>query len=152
MPQRLDHASLAPEGMRALGGVYHYVATKTGLPQDLLNLVYLRVSQINGCAYCIAAHARDLQAANVAPDKLTMLTAWRETPGLYDETERAALRWAECVTLVAQTAVPDDEFAAASTHFMPKALVDLTLAVRLINAYNRLAISFRRAPELLTER
>ena len=151
MSQRLDHPSLAPEGMRALGGVYQYLATRSGLAPALLDLVYLRVSQINGCAFCIAAHSRDLLSSGVPRAKLMMLTAWRETPALYDERERAALQWAECVTLVAQTAAPDSEFQAASDRFAPKELVDLTLAVGLINAYNRLAISFRRTPEHVSE-
>ena len=149
MSQRLDHQAFAPDGMRALGGVYQYVAAKTGLPRDLLNLVYLRASQVNGCAYCISAHARNLLQAGVPQSKLTMLTAWRDTPDLYDPKERAALAWTETVTLVAATTVPDSEFEAASAHFEPKELVDLTLAIGLINAYNRMATGFRRTPEHL---
>jgi AhpD family alkylhydroperoxidase len=145
--QRLDHQALAPDGMRALGGVYQYIAAKSGLPQDLVDLVYLRVSQINGCAFCIAAHSVDLLKKGVSIDKLMMLTAWRETPDLYTEKERAALKWAESVTLVSQTSVPDEEFQEVSTQFSEKELVDLTLAVGLINTYNRMAISFRRTPE-----
>jgi AhpD family alkylhydroperoxidase len=148
--QRLDNQALAPDGMRALGGVYQYVASKTGLPHDLVNLVYLRVSQINGCAYCIASHSHDLLKAGVAQDKLLMLTAWRETPALYSDEERAALAWAESVTLVAQTHVPDADYEAAAAHFTPKQLVDLTMAVGLINVYNRLGVGFRRVPEGLS--
>ena len=149
MNQRLDHQALAPDGMRALGGVYGYVAMKSGLPNDLVNLVYLRVSQINGCAYCISSHSKDLLKSGVPENKLLMLTAWRETPAIYDQKERAALGWAESVTLIAQTRVPDAEYEAAVAQFTQKELVDLTLAIALINAYNRMAISFRRTPEEL---
>jgi AhpD family alkylhydroperoxidase len=145
--QRLDHQALAPDGMRALGGVYQYIAVKSGLPRELLDLMYLRVSQVNGCAFCIAAHSTDLLKKGVAIDKLMMLTAWRETPNLYSDKERAALAWAESVTLVSETTVPDLEFEKASSQFSEKELVDLTLAIGLINAYDRMAISFRRTPE-----
>lgn len=151
MTQRLDHQALAPDGMRALGGAYHYIATKTDLGADLVNLVFLRVSQINGCAYCISMHSADLLKAGVPVRKLVLLSAWREAEGLFSEREQAALAWAESVTLVAQTGVPDDAFRAASAALSAKELVDLTLAVGVINAYNRLAISFRRTPEGLAE-
>jgi AhpD family alkylhydroperoxidase len=150
MNQRLDHQALAPDGMRALGGVYLYVTAKTGLPHDLVNLLFLRVSQINGCAFCIAAHSSDLLKAGVPQNKLLMLTAWRETPTIYSDKERAALAWAESVTLVAQTQVPDAAYEAAAGQFTPKELVDLTLAIGLINVYNRLGVGFRRTPEALT--
>lgn len=149
MNQRLDHQALAPDGMRALGGVYQYIGSKSGLPHALVDLVYLRVSQINGCAFCIASHTGDLLKGGTSVNKLMMLTAWRETPGIFEDKERAALQWAESVTLVAETAVPDAQYQAAALHFSPKELVDLTLAVGLINAYNRMAISFRRTPEVL---
>ncbi|CAN5431646.1 carboxymuconolactone decarboxylase family protein [soil metagenome] len=149
MNQRLDHQALAPDGMRALGGVYGYVSMKSGLPHELVNLVYLRVSQINGCAYCISSHSKDLLEAGVPKNKLLMLTAWREAPAMYDQKERAALGWAESVTLIAHTRVPDAEYEAAIAQFTQKELVDLTLAIALINAYNRMAISFRRTPEEL---
>ncbi|MEO7009047.1 MAG: carboxymuconolactone decarboxylase family protein [Caldimonas sp.] len=149
MKQRLDHQALAPEGMRALGSVYGYVASKSGLPPDLVDLVYLRVSQINGCAFCISSHSKDLLKSGAPQNKLLMLTAWRETPAIYSEKERAALSWAESVTLVAQTTVPEAEYEAAAAQFTQKELVDLTLAVGLINAYNRMAISFRRTPDEL---
>ena len=150
--QRLDHQALSPDGMRALGGVYQYVAAKTGLPHELVNLVYLRVSQMNGCAFCISSHARDLIKADVSQDKLLMLTAWRESGDVYSKREAAALAWAESVTHVAYTRVPDTDYAAACAQFSPKELVDLTLAIGLINAYNRMAISFRSTPEAIADR
>jgi AhpD family alkylhydroperoxidase len=145
MAQRLDYQSYAQAGMKALGGVHHYIAT-CGLPKLLVNLVYLRTSQINVCAYCIATHSHDLVAEGVAAEKLLLLSSWRETGTWFSDQERAALAWAEAVTLVASTHVPDEVFAAAWAVFSEKQLVDLTLAVGLINAYNRVAISFRHGP------
>jgi AhpD family alkylhydroperoxidase len=149
MAERLNQQTIAPEGMRALGGLYHYVA-KSNLSEALLNLVYLRVSQINGCAFCIAAHSRDLLSGGVAAGKLMLLSSWRETGSLFSAKERMALQWAESVTLIAQTGAPDSDYQAALDLLGEKDLVDLTLAIGLINAYNRLGVSFRRLPEGLT--
>ena len=112
-----------------------------------MDLVYLRVSLINGCAYCIDMHLRDLLKGGTAVEKLVLVPAWREAGGLFDARERAALAWAETVTRVAQTAVPDENYQAASAVFGDKELADLTIAVGLMNAYNRLAISFRTPPQ-----
>ena len=117
-----------------------------GLAQFAGESVYLRVSQINGCAYCIDMHSRDLIKEGFAIEKLVLVQAWREAGGLFDARERAALAWAETVTRVADTAVPDDEFMAASAVFSEKELADLTIAIGLMNAYNRLAIGFRNTP------
>src|SRR6202035_4935917 len=107
---------------------------------------YLRVSQINGCAYCIDIHSRDLIKEGFSIEKLVLVQAWRESGGLLDARERAALAWAETVTRVADTAVPDHEFTAASAVFSEKELADLTIAIGLMNAYNRLDIGFRNTP------
>jgi AhpD family alkylhydroperoxidase len=145
MTQRLDYTTVAPAGAKALGGVYGYIM-QSGLPSSLVNLVYLRASQINGCAYCIDMHSRDLIKGGLAVEKLVLVQAWREAGGLFDARERAALAWAETVTRVADTAVPDDEFEAASAVFSAKELTDLTIAIGLMNIYNRLAIGFRIPP------
>jgi AhpD family alkylhydroperoxidase len=145
MTRRLDHQALAPDGMRALGAVHGYIS-KSGLPPALVDLVYLRVSQVNGCAYCVSLHTRDLMKADVGSGKLMMLSVWREAGALYSDEERAALAWAETVTRVADTNVPDEAYAAAREHFGEKALVDLTLAIGVINCFNRMAISFRATP------
>ncbi len=97
MTQRLDYANIAADGMKAFGGVYGYVAN-SGLPKALVDLVYLRVSQINGCAYCIDMHSRDLLKGGLTVEKLVLVPAWREAGELFSERERAALRWAETVT------------------------------------------------------
>ena len=146
MSQRIDYNQVAPAGAKALGSVYGYV-TQSGLDPVLVDLVYLRVSQINGCAYCLDMHTRDLLKKGVAVDKLALVQAWREAGPLFSEREKAALAWAESVTQVAQTGVPDADFQAASAVFGEKELVDLTFAIGVMNTYNRLAISFRNTPE-----
>ena len=146
MSERMDYASVAPVGVKALGGVYGYVM-KSGLDEVLLELVYLRVSQINGCAYCLDMHTRDLLAHGVRIEKLALVQTWQEAGHHFSERERAALAWAETVTRIAQTGVPDQAYQAAAAVFSEKELVDLTMAIGLMNAYNRLAISFRRTPQ-----
>lgn len=145
MSQRLDYSAIAADGMKALGKVHGYIG-QSGLPKSLVDLVYLRVSQINGCAYCIDLHSRDLLAEGVTIEKLVLVPAWREAGGLFCEQERAALAWAETVTRVAETGVPHAEFEQTSAHFSEKELADLTIAIGLMNAYNRMAISFRKPP------
>ena len=145
MTQRLDYGAAAPGGMKALGGVHGYIG-QCGLPAALVDLVYLRVSLINGCAYCIDMHSRDLLKGGLAVEKLVLVPAWREAGALFTAQERAALGWAETVTRVAETAVPDAAFDAARAAFSEKELADLTIAIGLMNAYNRLAISFRAVP------
>ena len=120
MAQRLDYSTVAADGMKALGGVYGYVA-QSGLPKTLVDLVYLRVSQINGCAYCIDMHSRDLLKNGLAVEKLVLVPAWHEAGNLFSEQERAALRLAETVTRVAET-VPDAEFQTAAGQFSEKQL------------------------------
>ena len=145
MTLRMDYESAAPAAIRALGGVYGYIG-QSGLPKALVDLVYLRVSQINGCAYCIDMHSRELTHGGLRPEKLVLVPVWREAGDLFDDREKAALAWAETVTRVAETGVPQGDYAAAAAQFGEKELTDLTVAIGLMNAYNRLAISFRRPP------
>jgi AhpD family alkylhydroperoxidase len=146
MTQRFDYAHSAPEGMKALAGVYRYVEN-CGLGRELVELVYLRVSQINGCAYCIGLHSSALLAGGVAIEKLVLVPAWREAGALFSAREKAALAYAETVTRVIETHVPDIEVAAARVEFSEVELSNLTIAIGLMNAYNRLAISARKPPE-----
>src|SRR5690349_11429797 len=132
--------------MKALGGVHAYVA-QSGLSAVLVDLVYLRVSQINNCAYCLDMHTRDLLKKGQSTEKLALVQAWREAGSLFDERERAALAWAETVTGVAETAIPDAAFEAARAVIDERELVDLTIAIGLMNAYNRIAIGFRTTPQ-----
>ncbi len=145
---RMDYNQAAANGMKALGGLYGYIMT-SGLPKALVDLVYLRVSQINGCAYCIDMHSRDLIKDGMDVEKLVLVQAWAESGALFDTQERAALAWAETVTRVSETHVPDTAYEAAAQVFDEKQLADLTLAIGLMNTYNRLAISFRAEPEAL---
>jgi AhpD family alkylhydroperoxidase len=150
MTKRLDYNQIAPNGAKALGSVYGYVV-QSGLPGELVDLVYLRVSQINNCAYCLDMHTRDLIKRGVKVEKLALVQAWKESGSLFSETERAALAWAESVTLVAETGVPDSAYQAARGVFDEKQLVDLTIAISLMNSYNCMAISFRSTPQAALE-
>jgi AhpD family alkylhydroperoxidase len=132
--------------MQAFGGVHLYLE-KSGLPATLVNLVYLRVSQINGCSYCISTHARDLMNEGVPVQKLLLLQVWRESGALFSDRERAALQWAEALARISETHAPDADYQAARSHFNDKELADLTFAVGLINAYNRIAIGFAQGPD-----
>ena len=151
MAQRAPYDALSAEGMKAFGGVYMYVA-RCGLEKSLVDLVYLRASQINGCAYCIDAHTHDLLKEGVALEKLVLVAAWREAGDYFSERERAALSWTEVVTRIAHTQAPEADYQAAVTSLGEKVLADLTIAIGLINAYNRMAISFRKPPASLGAR
>jgi AhpD family alkylhydroperoxidase len=144
--RRLDYNQASPAGMKALGGVYGYL-TQASLAPVLIDLVYLRVSQINNCAFCLDMHTRDLLKKGQTIEKLALLQAWREAGDLFDPRERAALAWAETVTRVADTGVPDADYEAARQVFDERELTDLTIAIGLMNAYNRMAISFRNTPQ-----
>ena len=148
MSKRLDYNEIAPVGMKALGGVYGYVM-QSSLSPVLVDLVYLRISQINNCAYCLDMHTHDLLKKGQKIEKLALVQAWAEAGPLFDERERAALAWAESVTRVAETGVPDQAYQAARTVFDERELVDLTIAIGLMNTYNRMAISFRNTPQAI---
>ena len=145
MINRINYAKVSPEGFKALGGVYVSIQ-KSGLPKQLVDLVYLRVSQINGCAYCIDMHSRDLLKSGVDVEKLVLVPVWRDAGSLFSTRERVALAWAETVTRVAETGIPDTDYEAAAAEFSDKELADLTYAIGLMNVFNRLGISFRTPP------
>ncbi len=144
MHPRIDHRKVSPEAMKAMFGLENYIH-QSGLPENLLHLVKLRVSKINGCAYCIDMHSKDLRASGETEQRLYLLDAWREAP-FYSDKERAALAWAEAVTLVAEGHVPDEVYEQVRTQFSEEELVNLTLAVVTINGWNRLSIAFRSVP------
>ncbi len=144
MEARLDYAKAAPEGFKAMLGLEQY-ARHSGLEPSLLELVKMRASQINGCAFCLDMHSKDARAGGETEQRLYALNAWRETP-FFSERERAALAWTEAVTCVSETHVPDETYESVRQHFSEKELVDLTLAIIAINGWNRLAISFRTVP------
>ena len=145
MTPRLDYDRLVPDAAKALGAVYGYLL-RSGLEKRLLDLAFLRASQINGCAYCVSTHSHDLLQGGLQVSTLVLVQVWREAGETFSVREQAALAWAEIVTQVADSHVPDDAFKAARAVFSDKELADLTVAIGLINAYNRLAISFRKTP------
>jgi len=141
MTTRIPYRTVAPEGYKALGRLHQYVAG-CGLDPALIELVYLRVSQINGCAYCIDLHWREAVQAGMDARKLNAVAAWHEAP-FFSERERAALAWAESLTLVAQTHAPDAVYEALAAHFSEKEICDLSYAAAIMNAFNRLAVGHR---------
>lgn len=141
MKARLNYAKASPEtfqGMMALQNVVN----ASGLEPSLMNLVVLRASQLNNCAFCIDMHTKDARAAGETEERLYMLQAWREVTN-YNERERAALAWTEAVTLLHEGHVPDDVYDEVRTQFSEEELVKLTLVIATINMWNRFAISFR---------
>jgi AhpD family alkylhydroperoxidase len=145
MSNRIDYAKASPGGYKAFGGVYVHVQ-KSGLAPELINLVYLRVSQINGCAFCIDMHSRDLLNAGLPVEKLVLVPVWRDSSDVFSQRERTALGWAETVTRIAETGAPDADYAAAVAEFSAQELADLTYAIALMNAFNRFGIAFRVPP------
>jgi AhpD family alkylhydroperoxidase len=144
MEQRLDFYKANPAAIEALVGVEKRIG-KSALEKSLTELVRLRASQINGCAYCVDMHTADARKGGETERRLATVVVWRETP-FFTDRERAALEWTEALTLVSRDHVPDAVWNAVRPHFSDEELVDLTLLVTAINAWNRFAISFRKMP------
>lgn len=144
MQPRFDAAKLAPGAYKALVGLETYLH-QSGLEIPLLHLIKLRASQLNGCAFCIDMHWKDLRAIGETEQRLYSLDAWREGP-FYSDRERAALAWTEAATLITTGHVPDSVYEEVRSHFTDKELADLTVAIATINAWNRIAISSRMEP------
>jgi AhpD family alkylhydroperoxidase len=144
MQARLDPRKAAPDAMKAISTLHAYVS-HCGLDHKLLELIKLRASQINGCAWCMDMHTKELRAAGESEQRLYLLSAWRECP-FYTERERAALAWTEALTLLTEDNVPDDVFALARSQFSEDELVKLTLAIVAINSANRINVAFRTVP------
>lgn len=144
MEERIHYTKVAPLAYHAMLGLEKYLH-ECGLEEKLLHLLKLRASQINGCAYCLDMHWKDLKAAGESDQRMYSLDAWHECP-YYTERERAALAWTDAVTRVADTHVPDEIYQQAKQQFSEKELADLTFAVAAINAWNRLAIAGRTTP------
>ena len=141
MKPRMNYYQAAPETVKALRAVEAQILA-SGLEKSLIELVKTRASQINGCAYCISVHTADARKQGETEERLYLLNAWRESP-LYTERERAALAWTEAVTLIAETHAPDDLYEDVRAHFSESETVNLTMLIGSINAWNRIAISFR---------
>ena len=144
MKPRMNFYQAAPETVNALMALENQV-TSSGLEQSLIELVKTRASQINGCAYCINMHTQDARKHGETEQRLYLLNAWREAPA-YTERERAALAWTEAVTQISETHAPDDVYQEVRTQFSEAETVNLTMLIATINAWNRLAISFRAMP------
>lgn len=144
--KRANWFAVSPEGAKAIGALHHFVMTGTALPTKLIHLVFLRVSQINGCAHCIDIHTRDVMKEGMSVDTVVLVPVWHEAEYLFSDQERAALAWAEEVTRVGETHASDEAYAAAAAVFSEKDLVDLTLTIAAMNAINRLGVSFRLKP------
>ncbi len=144
MNERFDYGTVAPGAYKAMMALENYLAG-CGLDHGLIHLIKLRASQINGCAYCLDMHWKDLEALGEKAQRLYSLDAWRECP-YYTDRERAALAWTEAVTLITSGHVPDSLYEEVRPHFSEKELADLTFAVSTINAWNRLAVAARTLP------
>ena len=145
MQPRLEGQRVAPAAYHAMLALESYVSKSSRLEPSLLDLVRMRASQINGCAYCLDMHSKNARANGETEQRLYALNAWRETP-FFTDRERAALAWTEAVTQVSQDHVPDSVYDEVRQRFTEEELVNLTLAVATINAWNRLSISFRAVP------
>jgi AhpD family alkylhydroperoxidase len=144
MTQRLNYTQAAPDGFKAVYALQQYVE-QSGLEHPLMELVKMRASQINGCAFCLDMHSKDARAAGETEQRLYVLNAWRDAP-FYSERERAALAWTEALTCISENEVSDDLYAEVHGQFSDKELVDLSLCIIAINGWNRLAIPFRAEP------
>jgi len=144
MKARLEYTLVAPDAFKAMRAFENYVRG-CGLNPTLLELIKIRASQINGCAYCLDMHTKDARAQGESEQRIYALNAWRETP-FFTEKERAALAWTEAVTQVAESQVPDEVYELMRQHFSETDIVKLTAAVVAINGWNRFAISFRSVP------
>ncbi len=143
---RIDFYAAAPDAMKAMMAMEAAVA-KLGLEQPLIELIKLRASQINGCAYCVDLHAGDMRRQGETERRVHGVLVWRETP-FYTPRERAALAWTEALTLLPQTHAPDADYAALAEHFSPAEMVAVTLAINAINGWNRFGVGFRKLPIL----
>ena len=143
--ERINYYTSSPEAMKAMMAL-ETAAANLGLEKPLLDLVKLRASQINGCAFCVDMHASDARKAGESERRLMGVSVWRETP-FFTPRERAALAWTESLTLLSQTHAPDEDYAAISREFTPAEQVNLTLAIATINAWNRFGVGFRSVPK-----
>lgn len=146
MSHRVEIKKVAPDAMKAFGPLYQYVGA-CGLDRALIDMLFMRISQINGCAYCVDLHWRDAMKAGDDARKFNSIITWREAP-FFSERERAALNWAESLTLVADTGAPDTDYEEMKAHFSEKEIADVTVVIALMNAMNRLGIGQRLAPPI----
>ncbi|PZW90126.1 AhpD family alkylhydroperoxidase [Pseudomonas sp. 478] len=145
MQPRIDFYTASPDALKAMIALETAVS-KLPLEKTLIELVKLRASQINGCAFCVDMHTADARKGGETERRLYAVSVWRETP-FFTPRERAALAWTESLTLLSQTHAPDEDYELVSAQFTPKEMVDLTVAISTINSWNRLAVGFRKMPQ-----
>ena len=141
MKPRIDFLRVSPRAVQAMLGLQNYV-NNSGLEHSLLELVKMRTSQINHCAYCLDMHSKDMRAAGETEQRIYLLNAWRDAP-FYSDRERAALEWTEALTLVSETEAPDSSYAIVRAQFSEEEIVNLSLAIVAINGWNRLCVGLR---------
>ena len=144
MKMRVKFPIVAPDGTKAFRAMHEYLQ-QSGLPRELIELVNLRISQINGCAYCLDLHCRELRKMGESQQRMDCLAAWREVP-FFTERERAALAWAESLTRIERTGAPDSDYEPLAQHFTEKEIADLTFAIANMNMMNRVGIGLRMTP------
>jgi AhpD family alkylhydroperoxidase len=142
MQSRLDYAKAAPDAYQAVVALNRYVVRESGLPPLLVDLIKLRASQLNGCAFCVDMHTKEARAHGATEQWINLICVWQESP-IFTAAERAALGWTEALTLLAQTRAPDADFEAMKQHFSDEQISKITVAIGLINVWNRLAVGFR---------
>lgn len=149
MTPRFDYMTAAPGGIKAVYALEQYLSEKSGIDRHLIHLIKLRASQINGCAYCVDMHTREMRNDGVNEQIIALVCVWRETT-VFDARERAVLGWTEALTNVSETRAPDTDFAPLTAHFNETEITNLTLAIGMINTWNRLAIGARTLPAVQT--
>ena len=142
MRMRLDYMKAAPDAVEAVMGLEDYVARQSGLDRHIIDLVKLRASQTNGCAFCVDMHTKEARVHGMGEQRIALTCVWPEA-GVFDARERAALQWTDAVTNIGETGAPDADFEALRVHFTDEEIVNLTVAIGTINVWNRLAVSFR---------
>ena len=150
MQQRIDATSVNPAAYKAVATLQTYV-DQSGLDAKLRELIKIRASQINGCAFCLAMHTRDARKLGETDERMHLLNAWREAP-IYSAREQAALAWTEAITRITDGHVPDHIYEQVKRQFSEKEIIDLTAAAVAINTWNRIAIAFRSTPQLTAAR
>lgn len=142
MQARLDFTKASPAALQAVLGLENFVVNESGLDRHLIHLLKLRASQINGCAYCVDMHSKEARHSGLSEQWINLVSVWRESP-VFDERERAVLEWTEALTNVADSGAPSETYEPLKDHFTEKEIMDLTVAISVINVWNRLAVGFR---------
>ncbi len=142
MQARLDFTKASPTGLQAVLGLENFVVNESGLDRHLIHLLKLRASQINACAYCVDMHSKEARHSGLSEQWINLVSVWRESP-VFDERERAVLEWTEALTNVADSGAPSETYEPLKDHFTEKEIMDLTVAISVINVWNRLAVGFR---------